>query len=145
MQPNQEIVSSSLEGLLQEGLDALRASGTDRIRWVDGRVVGVVASPELGNAEQMAFGISVLPRGLRTPPHQHAAEELAIVVAGSGTIEIDGAVVEVERGSVVLTPPNSVHITSASTTTDALAVVWIYAPAGSELRWLVGAQDARKS
>lgn len=145
MQRKQEIVVRSLDGLLQEGLEALHAKGTDRIPLVDGRVVGVVASPQLGNAEEMAFGMSVLPRGLRTPPHEHAAEELAIVLDGTGTIEINGVVVAVRRGSVVLKPPNSTHITAASMETDALAVLWIYAPAGSELRWLGGPEDASGS
>lgn len=104
-------------------------------RWVNGRVIGVLASPELDNASQVASGVSIIPAGSSTPWHHHTAEEIAVIVAGSGEIEIGGVVLPVVTGDVVLTPPDVPHQTRASADA-ALAVFWVYSPAGSEVRWL---------
>lgn len=104
-------------------------------RWVNGRVIGVLASPELDNSSQVATGVSIIPAGSSTPWHQHTAEEVAVIVSGSGEIEMGGVVVPVETGDVVLTPPDVPHQTRAAADA-ALAVFWVYSPAGSEVRWL---------
>lgn len=106
-------------------------------RWIDGRIVGVLASPELGNAQRLAVGVSMLPAGVATPPHSHVAEEIAIVVAGSGTIVIGSERVTVRAGDVVRTPSEVVHETIADDDST-LHILWVYAPAGSENRWLSG-------
>ena len=83
----------------------------------------------------MAFGVSVVPLGVSTPSHSHRAEELALILDGSGEITIDGRVHQVRAGDVLLTPPNLEHHTKASDG-GSLSVLWVYAPAGSEERWL---------
>ena len=83
----------------------------------------------------MAVGLSVLPAGYATPAHHHVAEELATVLAGRGVIVIDGTDYPVGPGSVVLTPSMSEHVTVASAD-GPMVVWWVYAPAGSEDRWL---------
>jgi mannose-6-phosphate isomerase-like protein (cupin superfamily) len=81
------------------------------------------------------MGISVLPAGYATPSHHHEAEEVATVLSGRGAIVIDGVEFPVAAGSVVLTPSMSEHVTVASPD-GPLVVWWVYAPAGSEQRWL---------
>lgn len=104
-------------------------------RIVEGRFIELLASPELGNSRFMAVGMSAVPAGLSTPAHSHISEEFAVVISGSGVISIDGCDFAVETGDVVLVPSGVPHVTCASPT-DALVVLWVYAPPGSEKRWL---------
>ena len=104
-------------------------------RWINGRIISVLASPEIENSHHVATGVSVVPAGTSTPWHHHEAEEIAVIVAGAGEIEIDGVVFPVRAGDVVLTPPDLPHQTRAGAE-SALAVFWVYSPAGSEVRWL---------
>lgn len=104
-------------------------------RWVNGRIVGLLASAATSTAAHFAIGVSALPAGATTPEHSHAAEELAIIMSGTGTIHIDGERVSVEAGDVVLTPPESVHRTEADADSP-LTVFWIYSQSDSALRWL---------
>lgn len=104
-------------------------------RWVNGRIVAVLASPELSNATDVAVGVSVLRAGASTPRHQHRAEEVAVILSGQGVIEIGTQQVTVRAGAVVRTPPHVPHLTRAADG-QPLQVLWIYAPAGSESRWL---------
>ena len=62
---------------------------------------------------------------------------MAIVLEGEGEIVIDGQVHHVRPGSVVLANSFSRHTTRASAT-GPLLILWIYAPPGSERRWLEG-------
>ena len=57
------------------------------------------------------------------------------MLSGSGAIVIDGVSYPVVPGDIVLTPSRSVHVTIAGPE-DSLVIWWIYAPAGSETRWL---------
>lgn len=58
-----------------------------------------------------------------------------MILRGEGTVTIDGDPITVREGSVVVTPPKLVHVTTAGPD-DPLAVYWVYGPAGSESRWL---------
>jgi quercetin dioxygenase-like cupin family protein len=120
---------SQLSSTLQTG------SSVGQCRWVENRVLGVLATPELRNASRLAVGVSGLPAGVRTIEHDHEAEELAIVLAGQGEIVIDGQSHEVRPGSIVLAPSFSRHTTQAHAG-NPLLVLWIYAPPGSERKWL---------
>lgn len=102
---------------------------------IDGRVMSVQATPVSGTSSRMAVGMSVLPAGYATPPHDHEAEELATVLSGEGVITIDSVEFPVRPGSVVLTPSRSWLVTAAGPDAP-LVVWWTYAPAGSEQRWL---------
>jgi mannose-6-phosphate isomerase-like protein (cupin superfamily) len=104
-------------------------------RWVNGRILAVLASPELRNSTDVAVGVSVLPAGTSTPRHEHRAEEVAVILSGAGVVEIGAEQVTVRPGSVVRTPPHVPHLTRAADG-QPLQVLWIYAPAGSESRWL---------
>lgn len=104
-------------------------------RWINGRLVGLLASSASSTSADFAIGVSALPAGVTTPEHSHLAEELAIIMSGTGAIVIDGQRVAVKPGDMVLTPPESLHRTEADPDSD-LTVFWIYSRSDSALRWL---------
>lgn len=130
-----KIIVRNIDAMVNEAVAALDAGGTAKHPLIDGRVVAVFATPDDATSERMAMGVSVLPAGYSTPAHQHPAEEFAMVVRGTGSITIDGEVVAVGPGDLVVTPPGSVHVTTSSLD-EQLVVHWSYGPAGSEQRWL---------
>jgi quercetin dioxygenase-like cupin family protein len=104
-------------------------------RWIDDRVVAVLGSPGNDVSTRMAFGMSALPAGVKTPSHSHEAEELAVVLHGRGVITVGDSHHSVSAGDVVVAGPWVPHVTTASPD-DAMVVMWVYAPPGSESRWL---------
>lgn len=124
---------SALQGEILAALQKDEGFGDGRK--VEGRAIAVRASPRCGNARHIVVGTSALPPGYRTPPHRHASEEVVVVVSGSGGVDIDGTVLRVEEGSVLVTPVNSKHSTFADEG-EPLVILWFYAPPGSERRWL---------
>jgi mannose-6-phosphate isomerase-like protein (cupin superfamily) len=69
--------------------------------------------------------------------HNHAADEVAIGLRGRGAVIIDGVEHRLYAGDVVFTPAWSQHVTR-SDENEPTVVLWIYAPPGSERRWLAG-------
>jgi len=128
-------VVRNLDDMVEEAAAALEAGGTARFPLIEGRIVAVFATPDDSTSARMAMGISVLPAGYSTPAHHHPAEEFAMIVRGTGSITIDGEVIPVGPGDLVVTPPDSEHITTSSADSQ-LVVYWSYGPAGSEQRWL---------
>ncbi len=84
-------------------------------------------------SEDMAWGVSALPRSYSTPEYTHRAEEFALIMRGEGTMTIDDVEIDVEPGSVVATPPHARHVTRSGPV-EPLVVFWVYGPAGSESR-----------
>jgi quercetin dioxygenase-like cupin family protein len=130
-----------LASLTQNLQDELSAEEPVLARRVNGRLIGLLASKHAGTAEHLAVGLSALPPSLATPWHSHTAEELAIILSGTGQIEIGADRFDVAEGDIVLTPPDADHRTSAGG--SPLVVLWVYAPAGSELRWLADQPEER--
>lgn len=130
-----KLVVRNIDDMVDEAVDALDAGGTTRFPLIDGRIVAVFATPDDSSSARMAMGISALPPGYSTPAHQHAAEEFAMIVRGTGSITIDDEVIPVAPGDLVVTPPDSVHVTTSSAD-EQLVIYWSYGPAGSEQRWL---------
>ena len=122
---------------LADGALAVLESGveTEDFPLIQGRVMAVQASPDLQNSEDMAWGLSALPPGYTVPAHTHRAEEFAMIVRGTGSITIEDEVIPVSAGSVVVTPPHLPHLTTAGPD-GPMVVYWVYAPPGSEVRWL---------
>ena len=137
MTPNATCTPTSMtfDALREEALRALAEGGYGDGVAHDGRVVAVKTTPLKGNGSDIVVGTAALPAGYRTPPHTHEAEEVAVVLSGSGGVEIDGTVFPVEPGTVLVTPSNSVHSTFADEN-EPLVLLWFYAPPGSERRWL---------
>lgn len=130
-----KIVIRNIDEMVDEAVAALASGGTAKHPLIEGRIVAVFATPDDETSARMAMGVSVLPPGYSTPAHHHPAEEFATVVRGTGSITIDGEVVPVAPGDLVVTPPDSVHVTTSSAD-EPLVIHWSYGPAGSEQRWL---------
>ena len=129
-------VVRDLGSLADGALAALESGvGTDEFPLIQGRVLAVQASPDLGSSDDMAWGVAALPAEYSAPEHTHRAEEFAMILRGSGTITIEDEVIPVSEGSVVVTPPNLRHLTTAGPD-GPMVVYWVYGPAGSEGRWL---------
>ncbi len=129
-----------LSVMAEEALAALEEGGRPGFPLIEGRVLAVQVTPEHGTSSDIAMGVAALPPGFSTPDHTHRAEEIATVLRGSGAITIDGTTIEVAPGSVVVTPPHAHHVTTAGPD-GPLVVYWVYAPTGSERRWLEGKRE----
>jgi quercetin dioxygenase-like cupin family protein len=58
----------------------------------------------------VASGVVTLEPGSRPhPPHRHPEEEFVIVAAGTGEIEVDGAVTQVASGDMMYAEANVLH------------------------------------
>ena len=123
------------EGFIELAHRALAERSFPTGRYVNGRVVSVLRSPMLGNASGVAVGFSTIPPGASTEAHHHVAEEIAYIMSGTGYVEIGDERFDLGPGSVIFTPSDSVHRTTA-TGSEPLVSVWVYSPSGSELRWL---------
>ena len=130
-----------LDELQTEITEALRLGSSGDARLIEGRAIAVKASPILTNSTRIVIGTAALPPGYATTAHSHEAEEAAVFLSGSGTVEIDGVAHRVAAGTVLLTPSNAVHVTHADPGTIPLVALWFYAPPGSEARWLELAEN----
>ena len=128
--------SWDLDALSAEIQQALETGQWGDGKVIDGRALAVKASPMRDNSSKIVVGTAALPPGFSTPPHSHEAEEVAIFLSGSGSVDIDGVAYPVQRGTVLLTPSNSIHTTNSEPGGEPLVVLWLYAPPGSEARWV---------
>ena len=127
--------SMNFADLTAEVLQALEHGDTGDARVHDGRVIAVKTTPARGNASSIVVGAAALPPGYSTPAHHHVSEEVAVVLSGSGSVEIDGEDYPVREGTVLVTPSNATHVTTADESGPRV-ILWFYAPPGSETRWL---------
>ncbi len=125
----------NLEDMKKEMKEALARGSHPNGRFLNGRIVVVLATPDNGTSHDVAIGLSAIPPGLSTEEHSHPAEEIATVLSGTGTVYIDDVPFEVGPGSVIYTPPMARHRTEV-TGDDIYLSWWMYSPAGSESRWL---------
>jgi len=126
----------SLDSLSSEITSALSSGEFGDGKLIDGRALAVKASPMKANSSKIVVGTAALPPGFSTPSHSHEAEEVALFLSGSGSVDIDGVAYPVTAGTVLLTPSNTVHITHSNPGDEPLVVLWLYAPPGSEARWV---------
>jgi len=126
----------SFDALQAEANAALDGVLSDDTKLIDGRVLAVKASPARGNSTHMIVGAAALPPSFETLRHSHEADEVAVFLSGRGAVEIDGERYEVGPGSVLLTPSGAEHVTLSEDADERLTVLWVYAPPGSELRWI---------
>ncbi len=124
----------NIDQLAEEIRTALAEGGYEDGNLIEGRALAVKASPERDNSSKIVMGTVALPPDFTTVPHSHESEEVAIVISGSGVVEIDGEPHPMEEGWVLLTPSNAHHVTTSGP--DGLVMLWFYAPPGSEVRWL---------
>ena len=128
--------SWTMAELTAEILAGLADGESGDARLIDGRALAVKASPMKGNSEHIVTGVAALPPGFSTRAHSHSAEEVAVVLQGSGSVDIDGVLHPIETGTVLVTPADLVHVTHNGSDADPLVVLWFYAPPGSEARWV---------
>ena len=128
--------SWTLEALMAEALTALETGDHGDAKRIDGRALAVKASPLKGNSEHITCGVAALPPGFSTRAHSHAAEEIAVVLRGTGRITVDGVDHPVAAGTVLVTPSDLVHVTHSDPGAEPFIVLWFYAPPGSEARWV---------
>ena len=121
--------------LAQSLLKDVETGSSNSGKWINGRIVGLLASPFDETATDIATGVAAIPAGSSSPRHSHRAEEIAIILSGTGAIDIGDQSYPVKQGDVVLNPPDVPHQTHAGPE-GPLAVLWIYSRAESALRWL---------
>jgi quercetin dioxygenase-like cupin family protein len=77
----------------------------------------------------ISMGIYHLPVGGKDPQHPHSADEIYVVLAGRGTLEVEGEPIDVHRGRVVSVDlgvdPRFVDVT------EDLSVLVVFAPPDS--------------
>ncbi len=125
-----------MEDLSREACAALASGDSGDSRLIDGRVIAVKASPVKGDSEHLAVGMAALPPKYSTREHFHEAEEVAVVVSGTGTIFVGGVAYPVQAGSILLVASNAPHVTHNETGEEPLVIFWVYAPGDSAARWL---------
>lgn len=128
--------SWTFDGLVAEALEGLATGESGDAKLIDGRALAVKASPMKDNSEHIVVGVAALPPGFSTRAHSHAAEEVAVILRGSGEVEIDGVAHPVGTSSVLLVPADTVHVTHSGSGSEPMVVLWFYAPPGSEARWV---------
>jgi quercetin dioxygenase-like cupin family protein len=97
----------------------------------DGLALRYAGAAELPDRTFSAAVVTV-PAGAALAEHVHAGEaELLYVLAGEGTLTVDGVALPVTATSVVQIPKNTRH---AFVATSAFRAVQIFTPAGSERR-----------
>lgn len=97
------------------------------------RTLRVLLSPSRAEAAPgVAFGAVEVGPNQVSPPHSHDVEQEAwYVISGRGTIRVGDTVVEVEPGTVVVSPPRVEHqLTNPGP--DVLKALFIFSPAGPE-------------
>ena len=117
-------------------LKTLSGDDSGEGKLIDGRVLAVKASPALGNSTRIVYGLAALPPGFHTRPHSHEAEEIALVLSGAGSVEIDGVMHPMRKNTILLTPSGAAHVTHSDPGDEPMVILWVYAPPGSELRWI---------
>ncbi len=67
-----------------------------------------LAGPEHGLQHLEVWSQSVVP-GSATPPHCHDCEEVVLVLAGEGTVRLEGQERTFHQGDTLIVPANVVH------------------------------------
>jgi mannose-6-phosphate isomerase-like protein (cupin superfamily) len=77
---------------------------------LDGSTIRVLLDARLGGAFKQSLAEATLAAGSATRRHYHArTEEIYVVLAGTGRMEVDGDEREVGPGDAILIPPGSRH------------------------------------
>jgi mannose-6-phosphate isomerase-like protein (cupin superfamily) len=77
---------------------------------LDGSTIRVLLDAAAGGAENQSLAEAALAPGQATRRHYHAeTEEIYVLLAGVGEMEVDGARARVRAGDAVLIPPGARH------------------------------------
>jgi mannose-6-phosphate isomerase-like protein (cupin superfamily) len=76
----------------------------------DGSTIRVLLDAEVASARNQSLAEAVLEPGQATQRHYHArTEEIYVVLAGEGEMEVDGEQRRVRPGDAILIPPGAWH------------------------------------
>ncbi len=76
----------------------------------DGSTIRELLGPATVPAQHQSLAEATLPAGGSTERHYHrVAEEIYLIVAGVGRMELDGDIAEVGVGDAILIPPGAWH------------------------------------
>jgi mannose-6-phosphate isomerase-like protein (cupin superfamily) len=77
---------------------------------LDGSTIRVLLDAQLGGARHQSLAEATLAPGQATQRHYHAeTEEIYVVLAGAGDMEVDGDRSRVGPGDAILIPPGAWH------------------------------------
>jgi mannose-6-phosphate isomerase-like protein (cupin superfamily) len=87
-----------------------------------------------GAAKDVALSVLGLAAGAAVPEHVHAGEtELLYVLAGAGTMVVDGVSLPITASTVIQIPKGVAH--AVPTITESLSAIQLYTPGGPEQRF----------
>jgi len=92
-----------------------------------------LAGADDGLARLSVWRQSMAPGGA-TPPHRHDCEEVVVVLAGSGELQIDGQVVTFGPDSTLVIPPDAPH-RIVNTGTDPLVTLAVFSVSPVQVRF----------
>jgi mannose-6-phosphate isomerase-like protein (cupin superfamily) len=96
-------------------MEVRNRAGADAFTTLDGSTIRVLLDARLGGAVEQSLAEATLAPGQATQRHFHArTEEIYVVLAGSGELEVDGERRAVEPGDAALIPPGARHQIRAS-------------------------------
>jgi mannose-6-phosphate isomerase-like protein (cupin superfamily) len=82
----------------------------DAFTTLDGSTIRVLLDASFGGAANQSLAEATLAPGQSTQRHYHAeTEELYVLLAGVGEMEVEGERARVEAGDAVLIPPGAWH------------------------------------
>ena len=115
--------SGGLEGRSESPTAVVRLEQREAFVTRDGSSIRELAGLPSGNARNQSLAEATVPPGGETEEHFHReTEEIYVILAGSGEMEVDGERERVGPGDAVLIPPRAWH--------------QIRADGGEELRFL---------
>jgi quercetin dioxygenase-like cupin family protein len=92
-----------------------------------------LAGADDGLARLSVWRQSMAPGGA-TPPHRHDCEEVVVVLAGNGELQIDGQVVAFGPDSTLVIPPDAPH-RIVNTSADPLVTLAVFSVSPVEVRF----------
>lgn len=91
-------------------MDVRNRGEAEAFTTLDGSTIRVLLDARLGGAFKQSLAEATLYAGSATRRHYHArTEEIYVVLAGTGRMEVDGDEHEVDPGDAILIPPGSWH------------------------------------
>lgn len=100
-----------------------------------GRLTRVIAGPGAPvEPDGFVMGHVTIYPGGEVPEHVHGQEEVYIIVAGSGVIELDGAGQPITAGDYVYMRPHIRHCLR-NTSAENMIMIFCYAPKGIVEHW----------
>lgn len=101
-----------------------------------GRRTRVIAGPGAPvEPDGFVMGHVVIYPGGEVPAHAHSQEEVYVILAGNGMVELDGDARPVEAGDYVHIRPDSRHRLWNDSADNNMIMLFCYAPKGVVAHW----------